>query len=406
MSNYIIHSISKEDYGDYTDVIRIVVTKKKGFLASLFSSSNPITIILSEESLLIKSAKEAFSSKKMWKIDDVNFTTEEDYNEYFFIETNFKHYEKIKTNKIMAKKAQEERLLEAKRQHEKSLKEKERRDANRIKKKDVKADKKKQYLEKKGKREALNAPCGIINDTSVDPIFSEQMSVVAFNANRNFYTDNTKATSNYLVQLYNMVHGYNSHKLKTLSPKDGMIVGLAFVKMTLYFNNGDFQVNEIAGQNAYYSLMKNYYGTNNINALISVFTLLRKKPLALVDELYRVNPDNTLVGYGGGSLRAPFVRRERAMNNRLVIMKYLLDKFYVTDTGKYKNGVDLMEHLLTNSDVQSFLKEYSASEYWSNPSVNELGEQYVKELYKDIEEQLDVEENPMDWISRLDLLAH
>ena len=149
MSNYIIHSISKEDYGDYTDVMRIVVIKKKGFLASLFSSSNPITIILSEESLLIKSAKEAFSSKKMWKIDDVNFATVENNNEYFFIETNFKHYEKIKINKIMAKKAQEERLLEAKRQHEKSLKEKERRDANRIKKKEVKADKKKQYLEKK-----------------------------------------------------------------------------------------------------------------------------------------------------------------------------------------------------------------------------------------------------------------
>ena len=80
MSNYIIHSISKEDYGDYTDVIRIVVIKKKGFLASLFSSSNPITIILSEESLLIKSAKEAFSSKKMWKIDDVNFATVENNN--------------------------------------------------------------------------------------------------------------------------------------------------------------------------------------------------------------------------------------------------------------------------------------------------------------------------------------
>ena len=402
MSNYIIHSISKEDNGDYTDVIRIVVIKKKGFLASLFSSSNPITIILSEESLLIKSAKEAFSSKKMWKIDDVNFATVENNNEYFFIETNFKHYEKIKINKIMAKKAQEKRLLEAKRQHEKSLKEKESREAKRKRKKNVKTDKKKQYIEK-SKREALNEACGIINDTSVDSIFSEQMSIVAYNANRNFYTDNTKATSNYLVQLYNMVHGYNSHKLKTLSAKDGMMVGLAFVKMTLYFNNGDFQVNEIAGQNAYYSLMKYYYGTNNINALPSVFTLLCKKPLALVDELYRVNSDNTLVGYGGGALCAPFVRRERAMNNRLVIMKYLLDKFYVTDTGKYKNGVNLMEHLLTNSDVQSFLKEYSASEYVSNPYVNELGEQYVKELYKDIEEQLDVKENPMDWNSKLDL---
>ena len=88
--------------------------------------------------------------------------------------------------------------------------------------------------------------------------FSNQMAGIAGNVNLCFVTGNKQGVTDNLVKLYTKVQGYNSHLLKNVEAKDGQIVGLAFIKMALYFTNGNFLVNEIAAQNAYYCIAKNF----------------------------------------------------------------------------------------------------------------------------------------------------
>lgn len=220
--------------------------------------------------------------------------------------------------------------------------------------------------------------------------FSEQLAMIARNVNWCFTVGNKKGLSDSIVELYNRVHGYNSHKLKTLEAKDGQVVGLAFIKIVLFYNNGDYRVNEIAAQNAYYSIAKNFMETNNAYALPAMFTLFYKEPLALGDELYRINPNPELVGLNGMLPSAIYSKRERALSNRLPIMKYILQQFYDENKKEFKMDVTLPYHIPSVVEIDKFLEEYSKSIYYNNINVLSIGAEYFKRLFEDIEDQLDL----------------
>lgn len=371
MGLYKISSIGTVSYKKYK-VIRVIARKQRSFFASLLCSSKDIQIIFSEESPLCMDAYKTHESKLFWKINEEDFTHKEIDSLYTLIEDNLDKYETIKAKKIAERKRIEE---EKKAQEKKTQREKEESTLD-------------QFL-KKAKVETVSISNFLVSDNE-DCSFSQQMSAIASNVNLCFTSGNKRTALDYMVQLYNKVHGYNSHKLKTISAKDGQTIGLAFIKMALYFDNGDFQANEIAAQNAYYSIAKNYLETNNTYALPALFTLFSIKPQTLFDELYSINPDPELNGLGGLVPSASYSRQSRAIKNRLPIMKFMLDKFYDENSNKYLLDPTLPYHIPSVDEIKKFLSEFKSSNYAADSEISGIGSAYFTALYENIEEQLNL----------------
>lgn len=112
--------------------------------------------------------------------------------------------------------------------------------------------------------------------------------------------------------------------------------------------------------------------------------------MTLADELYNINPDSSLPGFGGLLPSAPYTRNHQAMKNRLPIMKYILSKFY--DEGKKSFLIDttLPYHIPSHDDVKKF---YSELVFYNLSELNDIyrtGEEYFKDLYENIEDQLNL----------------
>lgn len=384
MSVYKIKSIEKVDFQNYKDVVEVLAVKARGFWASLFSSSVETYFILSEESPLYEELKESQSKNLTHDIPEASFTVERVKGMFYRVEKSIALYEKKKKAK---------RLTEAKRKADEAKKAKElqarkKREAVEKKKQEENAKQLDEMFEKATVRKVSLSDFQVCVDENDS--FSNQMAAIAGNVNLCFVTGNKKGVTDNLVILYNKVHGYNSHLLKTLEAKDGQIVGLAFVKMALYFSNGDFQVNEIAAQNAYYCIVKNYLFDKNTYALPALFTLLAKRPQTLADELYDVNPDPTLTGWGGMTLSGPYRRKDRVMENRLPIMKYVLSKFYDETKKTFLIDTTLPYHIPSQEDIRIFYDDLKASGLGNNKEMYKKGEEYFKEIYENIEEQLNL----------------
>lgn len=220
--------------------------------------------------------------------------------------------------------------------------------------------------------------------------FSDQMAGIAGNVNLCFVTGNKQGVTDNLVKLYTKVQGYNSHLLKNVEAKDGQIVGLAFIKMALYFTNGNFLVNEIAAQNAYYCIAKNFLIAKNTYALPALFTLFVKRPQTLVDELYNVNPNPTLLGLGGMTPSASYRRKDRAMENRLPIMTYILSKFYDENKKVFLIDTSLPYHIPNQEDINAFHKELRIAKLGNKKEILDKGEEYFHELYEIIDDHLNL----------------
>lgn len=386
MGKYSIVNTSSVKFGKYQDVLRIIAReeKKTGFFARLFSSP-PVDIyfILSKDSPLAKQVQ----CNNIWDVDESMFRTSTMHGITYLIELEFDKFESAKAKRIENErrerelKAQKDRELKAQREHEaREAAESERKenDVNRIHDLFEKATIHKMPFS------------GLRLDVDKNDSFSNQMKALAGNANMAFLQRDTSGFQNSIINLYNKVHGYNSHKLKTIAANDGQCIGLAFIKMALYFDNGDFQVNEIAAQNAFYCIVKDFKNSGNTYALPALFTLLLKKPRSLEDELYRANADPDLAGWGGMTLSAPYARHDRAMSNRLPLMKFLLQKFYDERQRKFIIDMTLPYHIPSEADVAGFLNEYGKSQYASKADSVSIGEKFLNKVYDDIVDQLDL----------------
>lgn len=376
MSDYKIKSIGKVDFRTYKDVIRVIAIKERGFWASLFSSPKEAYFILSDESPLYGAVNAAKSNESIWDVSESSFTVERVNGTFYSVEKSIALYENKKAKRIAETKRKADEAKKAKEQQTQRKKEE---TAKRIDEAFKKATVQKVRL----------SDFQVCVDENAS--FSDQMAGIAGNVNLCFVTGNKQGVTDNLVILYNKVHGYNSHLLKTLDAKDGQIVGLAFIKMALYFSNGDFQVNEIAAQNAYYCIAKNYLFDKNTYALPALFTLFAKRPQTLGDELYDVNPDPSLEGaYGRMTLSAPYRRKDRVMENRLPIMKYVLSKFYDETKKKFLIDTTLPYHIPSQEDIDVFNQEQRTSKLGNEKEILAKGEEYFKKLYKNIEEQLNL----------------
>ena len=376
MSDYKIKSIGKVDFRTYKDVIRVIAIKERGFWASLFSSPKEAYFILSDESPLYGAVNAAKSNESIWDVSESSFTVERVNGTFYSVEKSIALYENKKAKRIAETKRKADEAKKAKEQQTQRKKEE---TAKRIDEAFKKATVQKVRL----------SDFQVCVDENAS--FSDQMAGIAGNVNLCFVTGNKQGVTDNLVILYNKVHGYNSHLLKTLDAKDGQIVGLAFIKMALYFSNGDFQVNEIAAQNAYYCIAKNYLFDKNTYALPALFTLFAKRPQTLGDELYDVNPDPSLEGaYGRMTLSAPYRRKDRVMENRLPIMKYVLSKFYDENKKKFLIDTTLPYHIPSQEDVNVFYQELRTRKLGNEKEILTKGDKYFKELYENIEEQLNL----------------
>ena len=376
MSDYKIKSIGKVDFRTYKDVIRVIAIKERGFWTSLFSSPKEAYFILSDESPLYGAVNAAKSNESIWDVSESSFTVERVNGTFYSVEKSIALYENKKAKRIAETKRKADEAKKAKEQQTQRKKEE---TAKRIDEAFKKATVQKVRLS--------DFQVSVDENAS----FSDQMAGIAGNVNLCFVTGNKQGVTDNLVILYNKVHGYNSHLLKTLDAKDGQIVGLAFIKMALYFSNGDFQVNEIAAQNAYYCIAKNYLFDKNTYALPALFTLFAKRPQTLGDELYDVNPDPSLEGaYGRMTLSAPYRRKDRVMENRLPIMKYVLSKFYDENKKKFLIDTTLPYHIPSQEDIDVFNQEQRTSKLGNEKEILAKGEEYFKKLYKNIEEQLNL----------------
>ena len=384
MSDYKIKSIGKVDFREYKDVVRVIATKRRGFWTSLFSSPIEAYFILSEDSPLYGAVNAAKNNKSIWDVPETSFTVERVNDRFYRVEKSIALYEKKKAKRLAETKRKADEARKAKEQQA----QREREEADKKRKEEETAKR----IDEAVKNATIQKMSLSDFQVSVDEnaSFSDQMAGIAGNVNLCFVTGNKQGVTDNLVILYNKVHGYNSHLLKTLDAKDGQIVGLAFIKMALYFSNGDFQVNEIAAQNAYYCIAKNYLFDKNTYALPALFTLLAKRPQTLGDELFDVNPDPSLEGYGRMSLSAPYRRKDRVMENRLPIMKYVLSKFYDETKKKFLIDTTLPYHIPSQEDIDVFNQEQRTSKLGNEKEILAKGEEYFKKLYKNIEEQLNL----------------
>lgn len=379
MSTYRIINTTTVKFGKYDDVLRVMAKREKGFWASLFSSGDT-QFVISKESPLAKQIQNRTNADNFLNIDESMFKSSVLNGTTYLVESKIDSYELAKEQRI-EKERKEQQL--------KAQKEREEREA---------AERKRRAAEEERRIEEAfeNATIHRIPFSNLqmvvdeDDSFSDQMKAIAGNANMSFLCKNNRGFQNSIIELYNKVHGHNSHKLKTIAAKDGQCIGLAFIKMALYFDNGDFQVNEIAAQNAFYCIYKNYKETGNTYALPALFSLLLKKPRVLEDELYRSNPDPELTGLGRMTLSAPYVRSDRAMTNRLPIMKFLLQKFYDEEEKKFTIDTTLPYHIPSDADVAKFTNEYNQSEYVSKTNSISTGEKYLNGVYNDIDDQLNL----------------
>lgn len=384
MSDYKIKSIGKVDFREYKDVVRVIATKKRGFWTSLFSSPIEAYFILSEDSPLYGAVNAAKNNKSIWDVPETSFTVERVNDRFYRVEKSIALYEKKKAKRLAETKRKADEARKAKEQQA----QREREEADKKRKEEETAKR----IDEAVKNATIQKMSLSDFQVSVDEnaSFSDQMAGIAGNVNLCFVTGNKQGVTDNLVILYNKVHGYNSHLLKTLDAKDGQIVGLAFIKMALYFSNGDFQVNEIAAQNAYYCIAKNYLFDKNTYALPALFTLLAKRPQTLGDELFDVNPDPSLEGYGRMTLSAPYRRKDRVMENRLPIMKYVLSKFYDETKKNFLIDTTLPYHIPSQEDIDVFNQEQRTSKLGNEKEILAKGEEYFKKLYKNIEEQLNL----------------
>lgn len=384
MSDYKIRSIGKIDFRKYKDVVRVIATKKRGFGASLFSSPKEVYFILSEDSPLYGALNAAKNNKSIWAVPETSFMVERVNETFYRVEKSIALYEKEKAKRLAENKRKADEVRKAK-EHQTQ---REREEADRKRKEEETAKRIDETVKNATIQKMSLSDFQVSVDVNTN--FSDQMAGIAGNVNLCFVTGNKQGVTDNLVILYNKVHGCNSHLLKTLDAKDGQIVGLAFIKMALYFSNGDFQVNEIAAQNAYYCIAKNYLFDKNTYALPALFTLLAKRPQTLGDELFDVNPDPSLEGYGRMTLSAPYRRKDRVMENRLPIMKYVLSKFYDETKKKFLIDTTLPYHIPSQEDIDVFNQEQRTSKLGNEKEILAKGEEYFKKLYKNIEEQLNL----------------
>lgn len=376
MSKYRIISTTTVKFDKYDDVLRVMAKREKGFWASLFSYGDT-HFIISKGSPLAKQIQNRTNAGFLLDIDESMFKSSVLNGTTYLVESKIDSYELAKEQRI--DKERKERLLMAQKERE----------AAERKRKTVEEERHfEEALEKAIVHRIPFSSLQIVVDE--DSNLSDQMTAIAGNANMSFLCRNNIGFQNSIIELYNKVHGHNSHKLKTIAAKDGQCIGLAFIKMALYFDNGDFQVNEIAAQNAFYCIYKNYRETKNTYALPALFTLLLKKPRALEDELYRSNPNLELVGFGGMTPSAPYRRRNRALTNRLPIMKFLLQSFYDEGGKKFTIDTTLPYHIPSEDDVTKFLDEFYQSQYANMNDSISIGERYFNNVFDDIDDQLDI----------------
>lgn len=382
MGQYRIVSTTSVKFGKYQDVLRVIAKKemKKGFFAKLFTSPKGDThLILSKDSPLASNVLSR-TPDVLWDIDESMFRPSALHGTTYLVELDLDRYESAKTRRM--ENERRERELKAQKERE------EREAADRKRKAAEEERRIKDALENATIQEIPLSHLQMVVDENDS--FSGQMAAIAGNANLSFLTRNDKGFQNSIIELYNRVHGYNSHKLKTVAAKDCQCIGLAFVKMAMYVSNGDIQVNEIAAQNAFYCIVKDYRHSGNTYALPALFSLLQKKPQTLEDELYRANADPQLVGMDSLLPSAPYRRQERAMSNRLPILKFLLQKFYDEEEGKFTIDTTLPYHIPSVADVAKFIREYNQSEFVSMNNSVSIGEQYLNAVYEDIEDQLNL----------------
>ena len=379
MGKYNIISIDTIKYTKYSDVLRVIARRKRGLFVSLFVSSKETIFILSEESPMADSAKSAKKSNSLWSVEYTMFELEFLNGRTYHVEKKMDQYEQRKANKATIEKENQ------------SQREREKQEAEEKRRK-LEEERQKQCIDAafdKAKIQKISmSQIRMVADK--DASFSDQMAAIAGNANLCFLMGNKDEFVKNIIKLYNLVHGYNSHRLKTVTSKDGQCIGLAFIKMAMYFSNGDSQVNEIAAQNACYCIVKNFKNDNNTYALPALFSLLLKKPQTLMDELYSVNPDSSLVGMGSMLPSSPYRRKDRATSNRLPIMKFLLQTFYDEGNKKFTIDTTLPYHIPSVNDVSTFMREYTKSNYATNSNSESIGESYLYALYENIEEQLNL----------------
>lgn len=231
MSDYKIKSIGKVDFRKYKDVVRVIAIKERGFWASLFSSPKEAYFILSDESPLYGAVNAAKSNESIWDVSESSFTVERVNGTFYSVEKSIALYENKKAKRIAETKRKADEAKKAKEQQTQRKKEE---TAKRIDEAFKKATVQKVRLS--------DFQACVDENAS----FSDQMAGIAGNVNLCFVTGNKQGVTDNLVKLYTKVQGYNSHLLKNVEAKDGQIVGLAFIKMALYFTNGNFLVNEIA----------------------------------------------------------------------------------------------------------------------------------------------------------------
>lgn len=237
-------------------------------------------------------------------------------------------------------------------------------------------------------------------NTETNPIIesiSEELDVMACQANYAFNIGNQQMAINAMNQLFQSCYGQKGHKLLNVSPDNCQPIGLAFANIAIYLNFNDRDLNSVAAENAFYCLARNFIAKGNTFTTPALFTMLLKYQDLLKDKLISTHCSmaEKSVGMpigmmlGGNPFYAPHLAdfREQAVSKRVEIMAYLIQSFYDLEESEYKVPTDMPYLIPNNRDIEQF--KILVSE--SGLPIKEMqaeGQKYFYAMFEDCEDTL------------------
>lgn len=207
-----------------------------------------------------------------------------------------------------------------------------------------------------------------------------------------FFWENKVLSVDYMSQLYELVRVEGCQVLLNMPALDCQVVGLAFARQALFYDNGDRDFNSVAAENAFYCLAKSYFEADNSFGLPALFTILVASPRLLTSKSYSgmdfaVNKATEL-SINNVYLQYSLYNSFRVFEFFDLCKYYLLNIFYDIENKKFNIPADLPYLLPTEDVILSFLSEEEKIKDFDKMNYLVAGELLFEGIYREIEDTL------------------
>lgn len=215
----------------------------------------------------------------------------------------------------------------------------------------------------------------------------------AQNVNWGYNTRNNNLFINSASELFMYVQATGANKLTNLTNSSELqMVGKAFSYFARFLDSGDYNINSVAAENAYYCLAKsirlnNYYAAPELyNLMVNQSELLIDKFVVVrIASFQRENPNTPFsrVWGIGNPIKNPAAREDT--KKILPHTRYfIISKFYDIEANKTLMPPDIIEYSQSLLDIDLL----AISKKANIQSWLDTGKEYFENVFNEIEEAL------------------